>query len=364
MDIFTKFKKRTKLYLCIVLIICCSNVSIATNVVVQESDDSVIDENISIESADLNPTTNINNESDIENVAENVIENSTTETEELSEEELEKLREVEEQAKEIYTNSIAKAILDASFPEVINLPSPFRQPTYHPMSTDFFGVDADTSPIFTVDMEGKDESEKNCMALTFDSAYINKYTYKILDILDQYDVKATFFMTYEFMTKNVDQVGEIILRGHEIGNHSMTHPDLNKKTDAEVAAEIWKPHSFIRNKFGVEMCLFRFPFGSYSPRTVAILKNFGYYPIQWTFDSIDWKNLGTEYLINRFESTDCIGAGHIILFHNGATYTPEALPHIIEKIKNAGLKCVRVSDLIYKNDFRIKNSKGVQYSIK
>ena len=168
-------------------------------------------------------------------------------------------------------------------------------------------------------------------------------------------------MTYEFMEKNPDQIMEIIKRGHEVANHSTTHPDLNKAKDSKVVKEIMKAHNFIKDLVGVDMCLFRFPFGSYSPRTVSLLKNMGYYPIQWTLDSIDWKNTGKEYLINRFMGNDdLLVGGSIILFHNGATYTPEALPEIIEMISDKGLKCVRVTDLIYQHDFHIMKGKQIK----
>lgn len=260
-----------------------------------------------------------------------------------------------EAAMQAYIKEIADAFMSVELPEKCNLPTPFIQTSIHPDNEgDFFGKFTDDMPIFSVDVDEYDEQRKNCMCLTFDSAYINKYTYDILDILDKYDIKSTFFMTYEFMEKNPKQIMDIIKRGHEIGNHSTTHPDFNKSKDSKIVKEVMKAHNYIKDLVGVNMCLFRFPFGSYSPRTVGLLKNMGYYPIQWTLDSIDWKNTGKSFLINRFAGNDdLLVAGSIILFHNGATYTPEALPEIIEMIYNKGLKCVKVSDMIYPHDFHI-----------
>lgn len=260
---------------------------------------------------------------------------------------------------DIYNQQILMAIASSTDPVVTNLPTLFNQPSYHPYPDDHFGKGKESSPIFKVDLSKEtDPTRQNLIALTFDSAYINKYTYKILDLLDKYDAKATFFMTYEFMYSNPAQVMAIIKRGHEIGNHSKTHPDFNKISDASVVAQVWKVHDFMRNLVGVDLCLFRFPFGSYSPRTVNLLKNLGYYPIQWTFDSVDWRNDGTEFLKKRFTSTEFLIPGAIILFHNGADYTPEALPYIFNLIETKGLKCVRVSDLIYKHGFHLED--GVQ----
>ena len=198
-------------------------------------------------------------------------------------------------ANEKYLKEMQKVLEKFVLDDVYNLPSQYKQTTEHPYPTDYFGLNADEKPIFKVKVAENDFKRKNCMSITFDSAYINDYTYKILDILDEYDVKATFFMTHNFMTKNNDQIMEIINRGHEIGNHSNTHPDFNKITDAKVVAEVMQPHNYIKNLLGIDMCLFRFPYGSYSPRTVALLKNMGYYPIQWTFDSVDWKNEGKDF---------------------------------------------------------------------
>ena len=266
-----------------------------------------------------------------------------------------------EEATKKYLEEVSKAYESVKLPEVYNLPTMYTQPTYHPSSDCVFGKVSDDAPIFSVDLSKEDPKYQNMMCLTFDSAYINKYTYQILDELDKYNAKATFFMTYEFMVKNPDQIKEIIRRGHEIGNHSTTHPDLNKERDTTVVKEIMKAHNYIVNLVGIEMCLFRFPFGSYSPRTVTLIKNMGYYPIQWTYDSIDWKNLGKEKLLARILESEHVHGGSIILFHNGATYTPEALPEILDFIYNEkGLRCVRVSDMIYTHDFHIMSGMQIK----
>lgn len=258
-----------------------------------------------------------------------------------------------------YITEINNALKSVELPPKYNLPTLFVQPTMHPNDeNDIFGKMNNEVPIFSVNVEGTDKS--NYMCLTFDSAYINRCTYRILDILDEYNIKSTFFMTYEFMKKNPSHVMEIIKRGHEIGNHSTTHPDFNGLSDAGVVKEVMKTHNYIKDLVGVDMSLFRFPMGSYSPRTVTLLKNMGYYPIQWTLDSVDWKNISKEFLVNRIIGNDeVIVGGSIILFHNGATYTPDALPEIIEIIQNKNLKCVRVSDMIYDHNFHIE--KGRQY---
>lgn len=313
------------IFICILLIVC--NVSHASNAIINDES-----------------TVSSHNDSSFESVSYATSSETT-----------------DEEAMQAYIKEITEAFMSVKLPEKYNLPTQYIQPTVHPLKDkDYFGKFTDDMPIFDVKVDG-DSEKMNYMCLTFDSAYINKYTHDILDVLDEYNIKSTFFMTYEFMEKNPDQIMEIIKRGHEIGNHSTSHPDLNKLKDSRVVKEVMKAHNFIKDLVGVDMCLFRFPFGSYSPRTVGMLKNMGYYPIQWTLDSIDWKNSGKEYLINRFKGNDdLLVGGSIILFHNGATYTPEALPDIIEMIHAKGLKCVRVTDLIYHHDFHVYKGKQIK----
>lgn len=254
-----------------------------------------------------------------------------------------------------------KIVLNSMDKPVYSLPSPFTQPKYSPFVNDFFGANVDSVPIFSVDLKTDKSRPQNIMSFTFDSAYVNIYTYQILDILDKYDAKATFFMTYEYMKNNPNQIMDIIKRGHEIGNHSTTHPDLNLESDEKVISEVCKAHSYLQNLCGVSMCLFRFPYGSYSSRTVSILKKLGYYPIQWSKDSIDWKNEGVKQIVNRIATKSSLRPGNIILFHNGADFTPEALPIIFDKVNELGLKIVRVSDLIFKHEFAIAPGSGRQY---
>ena len=263
-----------------------------------------------------------------------------------------------EDAMKAYVEEISAAYREVELPMVYNLPSQFSQTTIHPQKeSDFFGKNNDVIPICEVAISPEDTEKKNCMSLTFDSAFINDYTFKILDILDEHDIKATFFMTYGFMSKNPDHVMEILKRGHEIGNHSTTHPDFNKISDAEIVKEVMKAHNYMQSLLGIELSLFRFPYGSYSPRTMTILKNMGYYPIQWIIDSLDWKNTGVEDILNRIRDNERLKEGAIILFHNGAKYTPDALPEIIDIIEKKNLKCVKVSDLIYHHDFNVINGK-------
>ena len=238
-------------------------------------------------------------------------------------------------------------------------PSLYKQNEFHPTPEDLFGVSSHQYPITSISIDEDNPEKKNKISITFDSAYINKYTYQILDLLDLYDAKCTFFMTDTFIKNNPEQVKEISKRGHEIGNHSKTHPNFNKIDIERIYKEVITCHNSIKELLDINMCLFRYPYGSYNPTNLNIIHSLGYYPIQWSYDSFDWKNDGYEALSKRIKKNENkFVEGAIVLFHNGADYTPQVLPEVFEILKQKNLKAVKVSDLIYQHNFTIHN--GVQ----
>ncbi len=219
----------------------------------------------------------------------------------------------------------------------------------------FFGESQDRIPIYSVAVNNK----KNYIALTFDSSWNDQQTIPLLNILDKYHAKATFFLTAFYVWSHQDSVKEILRRGHEIGNHSNKHVKFSEHSEKRIIEEIEQCHAAVKEVTGIDMCLFRFPYGNYNNLSMRLLKERGYYPIQWTHDSLDWKNEGSEQIIYKLDSEDSYYAGNIILFHNGADYTVEALDTIFRIIQQKGLKCVKVSDLIYEKDFYV-DMKGRQ----
>ena len=267
----------------------------------------------------------------------------------------------EEEQMLLYAKSIEDAKHEVEYPDRCNFPTLLKQKEFHPVIDDYFGKERNDKPIHKVSVED-DVDKKNMIALTFDSAFINDYTFRILDTLDKYNFKCTFFMTHDFMKKNPDHIIEIVKRGHEIGNHSTTHPHFTKLTDVEIVKEVWRTHCLYKYLTGLNMSLFRFPYGECDERTINIVKNLGYYPIQWTADSLDWKNESTSSIIRRLDATNAYQEGNIVLFHNGAKYTPDCLDDILKKIVDKGLKVVKVSDLIYPHNFALVN--GTQFKKK
>ncbi|MDY4950487.1 MAG: polysaccharide deacetylase family sporulation protein PdaB [Clostridium cadaveris] len=218
------------------------------------------------------------------------------------------------------------------------------------------GVSAnnDVHPIYSVDT-----SEKK-ISITFDVNWGTDHTKEILDILDKYDVKATFFVIGKWINYSEDNakiLSEIKSRGHEIGNHSNSHADFTKINKEKIKEEINLTNEKINKITGEDVKLFRFPSGAYNSNAVNMVNECRVFPIQWSADSVDWKEKGADIEYNRIMKKAEPGA--ILLFHNNAKYTPENLERLIPKLQEEGYEFVKVSDLIYKENFYI-NSNGKQ----
>lgn len=212
-------------------------------------------------------------------------------------------------------------------------------------TTGVFNIGDRKLPIYSVDTKEKK------VAITFDLSWGDDYTNQILDILDKYNVKATFFVVGGWVDENNDKLREIKKRGHEIGNHSNMHPDMAKISKEKIVQEIAACDAKISSITGERTKLFRFPEGSYNSQAVEAAESTNHYCIQWDVDSIDWKQQGADLEYNRvIKGTK---PGSIILFHNTAKYTPQTLPRAIEKLKASGYSFVKVTDLIYKDNFHL-----------
>ncbi|QEK12540.1 polysaccharide deacetylase family protein [Crassaminicella thermophila] len=206
-------------------------------------------------------------------------------------------------------------------------------------------------PIYCVDTEEKK------IAISFDAAWGDQYTNGILDILDKYNVKTTFFLVGFWVDKYPDMVKKIQDKGHEIGNHSSTHPHMSKLSVGQITQELNETGEKIEKITGVKPILFRPPFGDYNNRLIETAKKNGYYTIQWDVDSLDWKELGAQPVVDRV--TRNVKKGSIVLFHNNAKYVLEYLPLVIERLQREGYEIVPISELIMKDDFYIDHT-GMQ----
>lgn len=206
-------------------------------------------------------------------------------------------------------------------------------------------------PIYSVDTKDKK------IAISFDVSWGDDKTDDILKILDKYNAKATFFIVGAWIDLYPDKVKTIYEKGHEIGNHSNKHPIMTTISKDRIIEEISIADAKIMSITGQGTTLFRCPSGEYNNLVIEAAEATNHYCIQWDADSIDWKEQGAEIEFNRIVKKT--KPGSILLFHNVAKYTPENLPKILEYFKAQGYEFVKVSDLIYKNNYYI-NEVGKQ----
>jgi len=203
-------------------------------------------------------------------------------------------------------------------------------------------------PIYNV------EKTEKVISLTFDAAWGNEDTQMLIDILGKYNIKATFFVVGEWVDKYPESVKALSDAGHEIMNHSNTHPDMITLSASDIAAEITACNDKIEAITGKRPTLFRAPYGSYGNQLIETLEKQNMSCIQWNIDSLDWKDPTPAQIAKNVTSKACPGS--ICLFHNAAKNTPEALPTVIESLLAEGYSFVPVSQLILKDNFYIDHA--------
>jgi polysaccharide deacetylase family sporulation protein PdaB len=205
-------------------------------------------------------------------------------------------------------------------------------------------------PIYCVNTEDKK------VALSFDAAWGNEDTRNILAILDKYEIKVTFFMTGSWVEKYPEDVKAIAAAGHDLGNHSENHKQMSQLSKEQCIEEIMKAHIRVKELTGTQMNLFRPPYGDYNNTLIGAARECGYYTIQWDVDSLDWKDYGVKSIIKEVVDNKHLDNGSIILMHNGAKYTPDALETIIKGLQDKGYEIVPISQLIYTGEFTVDHT--------
>lgn len=209
-------------------------------------------------------------------------------------------------------------------------------------------------PIYSV------EREDNVVSITFDCAWGTEYTDKILAALKASNVRATFFMVEFWTEKYPEFVKKIDESGCEIGTHSATHSYMSKQNAEEIKLELTSSAQAIRDVTGKEVELFRAPYGDYDDELIKTASELGYYTIQWDVDSLDWKDLSATDIAMRV--INGVKSGSIILMHNNGLHTAEAVPIILETLKNRGFTFLPVGELIYRENYSIDGT-GRQHTL-
>ena len=203
-------------------------------------------------------------------------------------------------------------------------------------------------PIYSV------ETDVKKVAISFDAAWGADKTGGIMDILEEYDVPATFYLVGFWVDKYPEKVQEINNRGFEIGNHSSTHPKMTSLSAEQMLLEVNTCSDKIEELTGVRPRLFRPPYGDYNDTVVKTLRDAGYEVTQWNTDSLDWKNLGVQSMVNQV--TKNVKAGDIVLFHNNSDYILEAVPLILTWFKNNGYEVVNVGELLLDGEYYVDHT--------
>lgn len=203
-------------------------------------------------------------------------------------------------------------------------------------------------PIYSV------QRDQKVVSLTFDAAWGNEDTQALIDILKKYNVRATFFVVGDWAERYPESVKALHDAGHEVMNHSDTHAHMTKLSRDQILADVEACNDTVEKVTGVRPTLFRPPYGEYDDKVIAAIRSLGMEPIQWDVDSLDWKELSAEEITRRVTSK--VQPGSIILFHNAALHTPEALPGIIEKLIQEGYQIIPVSELIIHGNYTIDHT--------
>ncbi|MGL4655637.1 MAG: polysaccharide deacetylase family protein [Sarcina sp.] len=213
-------------------------------------------------------------------------------------------------------------------------------------------------PIFSVDTQEK------LVALTFDLNWAQPdEVYNILDVLEKYNVKSTFFVIgkwVEYPKGNDVKLKAVANRGHEIANHSYEHPNFLKINRKQIEKQIVMTEKIIYDITGKNSKYFRFPSGAYTSEGVEVINSMGLTCVQWSNDSLDWKNKGLDFEYNNVMKD--IKPGDIVLFHNNGKFTAKNLDKIIPLLQKDGYKLVTIDEMLHKKEFFIDEN-GKQFKI-
>ncbi|RNF39478.1 polysaccharide deacetylase family protein [Planococcus salinus] len=210
----------------------------------------------------------------------------------------------------------------------------------------------------------KGNTTSKVVALTFDDGSDGTNINKILKTLKDHNVKATFFLTGSGANNHPQAIKNIVANGHQIGNHSYSHPDFTKLTATQIKNELNKTETAIKNITGkTTKPIFRAPYGASNTNVLKAVGDTGYtHTIQWNIDTVDWKGVSASQITNKVMSN--LVPGSIVLMHTGAgaSGTPGALAGMISKMKAQGYKFVTVSELLKLPS--APPSTGTKYTVK
>lgn len=192
------------------------------------------------------------------------------------------------------------------------------------------------------------QQDEKLVALSFDAAWGNEDTQTLIDILAERGVNTTFFVVGDWVDRYPESVRALSEAGNEVMNHSSSHAHFSALTAAEIAADITACNDKVEAVTGVRPTLFRCPYGEYDDHVIKAVNALGMTAVQWDVDSLDWKGISAGEITRRV--LDRVQPGSIVLFHNAAEHTPEALPEILDTLLSEGYRVVPVSQILLRGD--------------
>lgn len=193
----------------------------------------------------------------------------------------------------------------------------------------------------------KRETDQKKIAISFDDGPSRRNTEEILSILEQFHIRATFFVIGENAEKDPERIRRIFDAGHEIGNHTYTHAYISKISEAKLREEVEKTEEVLIRITGTKPVVFRPPGGFYDDASIALLEQMGYKSVLWSLDTRDWSMPKSESIVTKVEER--ASEGDIILFHDledKRLPTPAALKKILPYLIENGYEFVTISELL------------------
>ena len=203
-------------------------------------------------------------------------------------------------------------------------------------------------PIYSVQRNDK------LVALSFDAAWGNEDTQTLIDILHDHGVNTTFFVVGDWVDRYPESVKALADAGNEVMSHSSHHDHFSQLSTEQIVNDLTACSEKIAAITGVTPKLFRCPYGEYDDHVILAVRSLGIEPIQWSVDSLDWKGLSAQQIRQRV--LEQVQPGSIVLFHNAAEHTPEALTGILDTLQSEGYSIVPVSQLLLSGDTFIDNT--------
>ncbi len=218
----------------------------------------------------------------------------------------------------------------------------------------YFGYPNRKVPVYYV------QTEEKRVAISFDAAWGADKTEGIMQILKEHDCNGTFFLVGFWTDKYADIVKKIDEQGFEIGTHSNTHPDMTKLSKEAIKGELETSIKLITDITGKSVKFFRPPFGAYNNNLLDVADSMGLISIQWDVDTLDWKGISGTEICSRVMNN--VRPGSIILCHNNSDHILDALPMMLERLKQQGYTVGSIGELVKTENFEIDRN-GMQKSV-